>query len=375
MDFLRHSMEPTMHPAGTGEGKPGPVVLFGSGETSPRGQKIFDYLFSHFLSRSAASEAGTSPRVAVLETPAGFELNSPQVAGRVADFLEHHLQNFAPLVQVVAARKRGTPFSPDSYEVVAPLLYSDLIFLGPGSPSYAIRQLRHSLAWYAMVARHQRGGALVLASAASIAFSSYALPVYEIYKVGQDIHWKEGLGFFETYGLPLVVIPHWNNTDGGEELDTSRCFMGRERFELLLSLLPPGNTVVGIDEKTGLLLDLEAGICQVLGKDGVTVIREGKEETFREGKSFSLQVLGDFRFPEVDAAGVPASLWRAIDEAAEIKPSARPSREVLALVQQRQEARASREWQQADALRQEIARLGWLVQDTTEGPRLEVVRQ
>ena len=55
----------------------GPIVLFGSGETSSSGQRIFDQLFRQLPEK---------PRVSLLETPAGFELNSPQVANRVADF-------------------------------------------------------------------------------------------------------------------------------------------------------------------------------------------------------------------------------------------------------------------------------------------------
>jgi hypothetical protein len=46
----------------------GLVVLFGSGETSPAGQKIFD---------QTLQQLPKNPRVALLETPAGFELNSP----------------------------------------------------------------------------------------------------------------------------------------------------------------------------------------------------------------------------------------------------------------------------------------------------------
>ena len=56
-------------------------------------------------------------RVALLETPAGFELNSDRVIGRVADFFHHRLQNYRPRVDVIPARKRGTPFSPDDPEI------------------------------------------------------------------------------------------------------------------------------------------------------------------------------------------------------------------------------------------------------------------
>ena len=243
-------------------------MLFGSGETSPSGRKVFDYILRRLP---------LEPRLALLETPAGFELNSPQVIGRVADLINHRLQNYRPQVDIVPARARGTPFSPDEPEVVAPLLQADVIFMGPGSPSYAVRQLNNSLAWHLLWARHRLGAAVALASAATVAISAQALPVYEIYKVGEDLHWKPGLDFFGPYGLPLVFIPHWNNNDGGEELDTSRCFMGQKRFARLMEMLPPEPTVVGLDEKTALVVEPEVGMCRVIGLGCVTLLHTGHD--------------------------------------------------------------------------------------------------
>ena len=247
---------------------PGPIVLFGSGETSTSGQKAFDVLFRRMTA---------SPKVSLLETPAGFEPNSDLVIRRVAEFIEHHLQNFTPRVEIIAARSRNTRYSPDNPEIVGPMLDADLVFMGPGSPSYTIRQLRGSLAWQVLIARHYLGATLALASAATIAVSRYALPVYEIYKVGEDLHWKEGLDLFGLYGMPLVFIPHWNNTDGGEDLDTSRCFMGRGRFDRLMDILPVGVSVLGIDEHTALIIDMELQECQVVGSGGVTILHMDHE--------------------------------------------------------------------------------------------------
>jgi len=53
--------------------------LLGSGETSLAGGRVFE---------SLARVLPTPLRVVVLETPAGFEPNSAQVAGHVADFLQ-----------------------------------------------------------------------------------------------------------------------------------------------------------------------------------------------------------------------------------------------------------------------------------------------
>jgi hypothetical protein len=111
-----------------------------------------------------------------------------------------------------------------------PLLHANMIFMGPGSPTYAIRQLKDTLTWDVIRARHRLGATLIFASAATISIGAHALPVYEIYKVGQDVHMVDGLNLFADFGLHISLIPHWNNADGGVDLDTSRCFIGMDRF-------------------------------------------------------------------------------------------------------------------------------------------------
>lgn len=337
------------------------MLLFGSGETSANGQKAFDWLFRRL---------GQPLRVAILETPAGFELNSQQVAQRIADFLVGRLQNYAPQVTLVPARRRGTAWSPDVPEVVAPLLTSDVIFLGPGSPSYAVRQLQDGLAWHTLRSRQRLGAAVALASAATIAAGAYALPVYEIYKVGEDPHWKLGLDLFADFGLKLAVVPHWNNSDGGAELDTSRCFMGQERFEPLLALLPADVVVLGIDEQTALALDWEDGTGHVLGQGSVTVLAAGEAQVFNRGQSFPINELGPYHLPQ-QGDGIPEPVWQRALAAAQARPvKPDPPPEVIELARLRQQARERSDWAAADALRSQIEALGWQVQDTIEGPRV-----
>ena len=352
-----------MKPSQSNDVNPGPIVLFGSGETSPSGRKVFERVLRHLPMR---------PRLALLETPAGFELNSAQVIGRVGEFLVHRLQNYQPQVEIVAARQRGTPFSPDDPQIVAPLLSADLIFMGPGSPSYAVRQLRDSLAWQYLLARHRLGAALVLASAAAIAVSTVSLPVYEIYKVGEDLHWVEGLDLFGAYGLSLAIVSHWDNKEGGAELDTRYGLMGRERFQRLLSMLPEDVMVVGIDEHTALVMDLEAGECRVMGRGGVTLVRDGKEASFPTGESFAISELGPFRLP-APAHGIPRDVWEQVlaarSEALQ-QPAKDAPQKVLSLVEEREAARARRDWGTSDELRDRIADLGWQIRDTAAGPEV-----
>jgi hypothetical protein len=354
---------------------PGPVVLFGSGETSPSGKRIFDHTLARIVSAGTLSGP---PKVALLETPAGFELNSAQVIQRVADFLTWRLQNYQPQTIVVPARKKGTPYSPDDADITAPLQWADMIFMGPGSPSFAVRQLKDSLAWQRIIVSHRLGSTLVLASAATVAISAFSLPVYEIYKVGEELHWKPGLDFFALYGVPLVFIPHWNNQDGGSELDTSRCYMGRSRFTSLIEILPSGIPVVGIDEKTALILDLGAGEAHVLGLGGVQILLNPKlpsqtTKVYKSRSSFSLQEIGDFRIPE-GPPGLPADVWQqAVDARAQIKKEVKPAppKAVTDLVSLREAARERRDWQLADKLRDDILELGWTIKDTSDGPAIE----
>ena len=288
---------------------PGPIALFGSGETAPSGQKIFDFLFKLMPE---------SPRVSIIETPAGFELNSEQVAGNVAEFIKNHLQNYKPDIKLIPARKKGSLFSPDDPKIARPILESEMIFMGPGSPSYAVRQLEDSLSLEYLLARHRQGAALALSSATTVAISAFALPVYEIYKVGEDLHWKSGLDFFLPYQLPLVFIPHWNNKDGGEGLDTSRCYMGKSRFEELLTMLPDDQIVIGIDENTGLIIDFNTKCLHVIGLGTVTIIKEGNEQVICTGCSVDLSDLGEFILCD-PLHGISEESWnKAIDIQAEI---------------------------------------------------------
>jgi hypothetical protein len=274
---------------------------------------------------------------------------------------------------VVPARKRGTSFSPDTPATVAPLLQAHAIFLGPGSPTYAIRQLQDSLTWHTLLARHRLGAALILASAATIAASAQALPVYEIYKAGAELHWSPGLDLFGPYGLSLAFVSHWDNTEGGAELDTSRGFIGRARFEQLRSMLQPQVKVVGIDEHTALIIDLVAQTCQVMGRGGVTLGQGSEEKRFVQGQAFDIHELGPLCMPEAQS-GIPMEVWQraqAAEAEAQAAATVQAPAEVLALVQEREAARARHDWAAADALRQRIAALGWQVRDTAAGPDLK----
>ena len=151
---------------------------------------------------------------------------------------------------LIDARRKGGPGDPDDPEVYGPLAEATYILAGPGSPTYLARHLAGTRTLALVRERWAAGAGLTFASAAAVAMGRHALPVYEIYKAGDDLSWQPGLDLLGEFGLDLAIIPHWNNREGGANLDTGRCYMGQERFERLCSLLPASATVLGIDEHT-----------------------------------------------------------------------------------------------------------------------------
>ena len=337
----------------------GQIAFLGSGETSLAGGRIFE---------SLAQSLSHPLRIAILETPAGFELNSSQVAGRVAEFLASRLQNYHPLVDVIPARKKNSPFSPDDPEICAPLLTANLIFMGPGSPTYAIRNLENSLAWNILRARHRLGATLVFASAATIAVGAWALPVYEIYKVGMDVHTLPGLDFFHDFGTPLSFLPHWNNAEGGADVDTSRCFIGMERFAEWCAMLPADHTTLGLDEHTGVILDFANRTCHTSGVSSIHLVRKCNPNVFPAGSDLPMIELGPILPPDPIEAGIPADVWELVKNSVPLdEPDEAPPPEVVALAEERQRARTRKDWRAADEFRRKIAAFGWAVQDTPNG--------
>ncbi len=344
--------------------QPGSILLLGSGETAPAVQRVYHGFFGSL---------GEPPRIAILETPAGFEPNSQGVAEDIADFIQQHLPNFKPRVWTMPARRQDGVLSTNNPELLAPLLTANVVLTGPGSPTYAIRHLRDSLCWDYMRVGNRMGQHLFLSSAATVASGVLALPVYEIYKVGLDLYWQEGLNLFGDFGLNLTVIPHWNNTSGGTALDTTRCYMGRERFRRLLELLPsdPELTVLGIDENTAVHLKPAQGTFAVLGRGSATVLTSGTQKIYAAGQDFRLSALGAWSVPElrsnIGADRLEACLRHRAAVLVREAARAEPPPQVQQMLEARAAARAAKSWSRADELRDAIRAAGWDVQDSAAG--------
>lgn len=232
--------------------------------------------------RTILARAPAPPNVVFLDTPAGFEPNADAIALRAVEFFSRH-HELSPEVATWKRQDRATALELEA--ALDALRRADFILAGPGSPSYAIRNLQDTPVWQVILDRFLNGAHLALASAAAIAVSASALPVYEIYKVGAALHWLAGLNLFAALGMSLAIVPHWNNSEGGT-YDTRFCYMGQDRFLELEKQLPDDTIVLGIDEHTACIFDASAQECVVMGAGNVTLRGQGREWVFAAGETF-----------------------------------------------------------------------------------------
>jgi len=258
----------------------GIIALMGSGELTATMVEVHKEL----LTRLAAPA-----RAVFLDTPAGFQLNADQLAQKAMEYFRDRIQQ--PMA--VASFKAKEVISPyETEQAFHTLREANYVLIGPGSPTYAVRNWRETLIPEILARMVEKGGCLVAASAAALTVGCATLPVYEIYKVGEDLHWVEGINILAHFDLNLVVVPHWNNAEGGTH-DTRFCYMGETRFERLQSLLPKDVAVLGLDEHTACLIDFEAREAVIKGIGRVTVRRRGAEISFAKGERFPLDLLRD----------------------------------------------------------------------------------
>lgn len=266
----------------------GTVALIGSGELTGTMVETHKMLLSQ--NRSPG-------KVLFLDTPAGFQGNVDLIARRATAYFENQVRHNMETASFKSAEAADTP---EGEKVFRLLSEAGFVLIGPGSPTYTVRQLKDTPIPTMLSAMVTRGGCLVAASAAVLSICSHTLPVYEIYKVGDPVHWIEGLNVLGHLGLNLVVIPHWNNAEGGNH-DTRYCYMGEERFLKLEAQLPPETTILGLDEHTACLLDFSAHQAVVEGLGQVTIRRNGLQQSYsRHDRIAFEQLLEDSAAPKID---------------------------------------------------------------------------
>ena len=239
----------------------GIIALLGSGETAPGMTKVHRELLSRL----------ENPKAATIDSSYGFQENVADMTQKLLDYFNTSLSlEVTPLSFTSFAR--STPLEQSLFK--QQVRDANYVFAGPGSPSYAVEQWKQVRLVEDLRAVLENNGVLVFSSAAVLSLGAYAAPIYEIYKAGATPYWIEALNLLEVAGLNCVVIPHFDNKEG-ENYDTSCCYLGLRRLEILESMLEEGTATLGIDEHTAVIIDLGAGTLSVQGRGNAHWRRNG----------------------------------------------------------------------------------------------------
>jgi hypothetical protein len=320
-----------------------------------------------------------------LDTAYGFQANVPQMTEKIVDY-------FATSLRVPITPLHFTVFEGSS-DIERAAFRQDVraanyVFAGPGSPSYALHQWAPLGLAQDLRGTLQSGGVLCFASAAALTLGSLTVPVYEIYKVGTATHWLQGLDVLALAGIRAAVIPHYDNAEGGN-YDTRFCYLGEARLVELERQLPDDTGVLGVDEHTAAIIDLEHATLTVMGKGGVYWRRRGATRTFDSGSVTPLEDLQSFE-PDLTVTSAPPSDVSDVDQLVQqaqhggpesIDAIARlaklassggsgridPTELVQGLLELRVAARDAKDFALADRIREVLVTSGIEVMDTPEG--------
>jgi hypothetical protein len=256
----------------------GNIVLMGSGELTGTMVEVH---------KDMIGRLGPAARAVFLDTPAGFQLNADQISARAGEYFRDKVGH--PMALVSYKSKTHAALFGSEKAFIA-LKQADFVLIGPGSPTYAVRQWAGTPVTDILAQRIASGACLVAASAAALTVGRFTLPVYEIYKVGEEPRWETGIDIMSRFGLNLAVIPHWNNAEGGTH-DTRFCFMGEPRFRALETLLPDDVVILGLEEHTACIIDLARSEVRIRGIGSVVLRRAGSERVIKKNETVPLDVL------------------------------------------------------------------------------------
>jgi hypothetical protein len=356
----------------------GVLALLGSGETAPGMTKVHREILASFTSLDAVN----------LDTAYGFQLNVPQMSEKLEEYFNISLQTKLTTLHFASYNKASELERALFKQQVREANY---VFAGPGSPTYALAQ------WFPLrfgddlLAVLDHGGTLCFASAAALTLGAFTAPVYEIYKVGvEDPTWREGLNVLASIGLNCVVIPHFDNNEGGN-YDTRFCYLGEKRLLELERQLPDGVATLGVDEHTALIFDLAADTVTVKGRSNGYWRLNGEITVLANATTTDLDSIRTLKPTRSQSA--PSAPTTAADEPAALGELAAkggtsglealaklvqlattggkgfidPTPLVEGILGARVNARANAQYDLADELRDALLKAGIDVQDTPEG--------
>jgi len=152
--------------------------------------------------RRLLEKMGPLPVPAVLlETPFGFQENAREIASRAVTYFRESLQASIAVTGLASGAGVAADAAFADERLVTTVRDARYVFAGPGSPSYALRKWQPTVIPALLVEKLLHGGCVVFASAAALTLGVVTVPVYEIYKCGEDPHWLEGLDVASAAGI------------------------------------------------------------------------------------------------------------------------------------------------------------------------------
>ncbi len=251
------------------KGKPGTIALVGSGEYTAAMDGTDRYLLETIGGPTAA-------QVVIMATASGLE--DPSSPARWTQMGLEHFERLGATVAPAQILQRED--AQDSQWL--PLLeQANFYYFSGGNPQHLIETLRDTPAWEIIQRNWQNGAVLAGCSAGAMALGGYTANIRSVMS-GSGPSWSPALGV-----LPgIITIPHF---------DRMASFAGPAVFEKMLSTVPSGLTVVGVDEDSALVLvgnfaePDAANRWQVMGSQTVSLFNSaGSATVYQAGEYVNL---------------------------------------------------------------------------------------
>lgn len=233
-------------------------AFLGSGEFEP---------WTEPIDRALLSDAGPSGSGTVLVLPTASAHEGDGVFERWAAQGLAHYRALGVSVEVGDLRERPDASRAD---LLAALERASVVYFSGGNPARLAATLAGTPFWSRLVARLDEGLAYAGCSA-GVACLGVLAPDSERDPSDARI-WQPGLRLFPT----TLFGPHWDALDTYADGLTA----------LIVASVPPGATLVGIDEETAMVGD--GTTWRIEGRGGVHVLHEGAWRHARAGSHLEL---------------------------------------------------------------------------------------
>jgi cyanophycinase-like exopeptidase len=232
------------------------LALLGSGEFEPWTEEVDRWL----LGRATGDGS-------ILILPTASAAEGDEVFERWGRMGLDHYRALSVRAELVPLK---TPADAQRDDLFARLETASMAYFSGGNPAYLASVLRGSRFWEELLSAIRRGMAYTGCSAGIACLGDLAVDSGAHMRGQRDI-WKPGVRMFP--GVQLA--PHWDGLN--------RYVPGLQA--MFIAAVPPGRTLVAIDERTAMVGD--GADWQVIGVGAASIRRNGEWRTFRAGQSFT----------------------------------------------------------------------------------------